>query len=108
MYMFTLQVYMIPANQSFYQISTPVDNKKRRLSESAVSRLSIIPSLMEKSFLTEDLPDFEVNEDCQLKINFCLKQWLASLIRMLQVLASLCVVVLRYNVEMLDTCIEYM
>ena len=61
-----LQVYMIEANQSFYQMSTPLGDKKRRLSESAVSRLSIIPTCtwMEKSFVTEsdDDEDFEVKK----------------------------------------------
>ena len=52
---------MVPANQSYYQVSTPVGDKRRRLSSApAVSRLSIIPPL-EKSFASsDDTPDFEV------------------------------------------------
>ena len=51
---------MVPANQSYYQISTPVGDKRRRLSAAAVSRLSIIPQL-EKSFTScDETPDFEV------------------------------------------------
>lgn len=54
---------MIPANQSFYQMSTPLgDHKKRRLSANPVSRLSVIPCELERSFANNELdpPDFEV------------------------------------------------
>ena len=50
---------MVTANESFYQMSTPVGAKKRRISGSSVpSRLSSIPAL-EQSFI-DDSTDFEV------------------------------------------------
>ena len=58
------KVYMVPANESFYQISTPNadGSKKRRISASMVpDRLSVIPPLFEKSFIQDDSSDFEVS-----------------------------------------------
>lgn len=53
------RVYMVTANESFYQMSTPVGAKKRRISGSSVpSRLSSIPAL-EQSFI-DDSTDFEI------------------------------------------------
>ena len=55
---------MVPANESFYQVSTPNadSSKKRRISASMVpDRLSVIPPLFEKSFIQDDSSDFEVS-----------------------------------------------
>ena len=48
------------ANESFYQMSTPIGMKKRRISGSTMpGRFSMIP-VMEQSFIKDS--DFEVNE----------------------------------------------